>query len=136
MEELKIALEGLSTPMLAMLVVLALVQIGLEIYAIIDIVRRPVDRITGGNKLLWIIVVLFINMIGAIVYLAVGRKPAPAQDVVSAAPATERASDAADMLYGRREDALSAPVPPTEPADSSTVMDGESVPDASADDAS
>ncbi|MHB9003904.1 MAG: PLD nuclease N-terminal domain-containing protein [Coriobacteriia bacterium] len=136
MQELTTALEGLSTPMLAMLAVLVLVQIGLEVYAVIDIIRRPVDRITGGNKLLWIVVVLFINMIGAIIYLAVGRKPTPARDVASEAPATQRASDAADILYGRREDALSAPVPPTEPADSSTVASGESAHDAGTADAS
>lgn len=122
--------------MLAMLGALVLVQMGLEVYAIIDIIRRPNDHITGGNKLLWVVVVLFINMIGAIVYLAVGRKPAPAQDVAPAAPAAERASDAADMLYGQREDALSGPVPPTESPESSTVTDGDSVPDADADDAS
>lgn len=136
MQEITTALEGLSTPMIVMLAAVVLVQLGLEIYAIIDIIRRPVDRITGGNKLLWIVVVLFINMVGAIVYLAVGRKPAPAQDVARSTPTAESAADAADMLYGRREDAFSAPVPPTEPADSSTVTDGESVPDADAGDAS
>lgn len=45
-------------------------QVGLLIYCIIDILRKGVRNL---NKPLWI-AILFINMIGPIAYLILGRK--------------------------------------------------------------
>lgn len=81
------------------LAVYVVFQISLEVYAVIDIVRRPADRV-NGPKALWIAVVVLVNLIGAIVYLAVGRKPAPAVEAPSAGLAEETARDAVDTLYG------------------------------------
>ncbi len=74
-------------------------QISLEVYAVVDIVRRPADRI-NGPKALWIAIALLVNLIGAIVYFAVGRKPAPAVDAPSQTLGDEVARDAVDTLYG------------------------------------
>lgn len=94
-------LSSLPMPALVALGVLVIAQIALEVYAIVDIIRRPTDQVTGGNKLLWILLVLFVNLVGAIVYLVAGRKPA----VVAQAPRAEADSSAAqtavDTLYGQ-----------------------------------
>lgn len=50
---------------------LIVIQFGLSIYCIIDIFRNGVRNL---NKSIWILIVLFINLIGAISYLLLGRK--------------------------------------------------------------
>lgn len=93
-------LDSLSTPMLIVIGVFVVIQLSLEVYAVIDILRRPSERITGGNKWLWLAVVLLVNMIGAIVYLIVGRKPAPETGFVAAPVTGDAAQEAVDALYG------------------------------------
>jgi len=48
-----------------------LIQWGLQIYAIIDIVRKKKTR--NLSVVAWILIVLFGELIGSIVYLLVGR---------------------------------------------------------------
>jgi hypothetical protein len=49
----------------------------LVIWALIDAIKVPDDSMfKAGNKLIWVIVIVFTGFIGAIVYLAVGR-PSP-----------------------------------------------------------
>lgn len=95
-------LTALPTPVLIALGILVVVQLSLEIYAIIDIIKRPADRITGGNKALWIVLVVFVNLVGAIVYLAVGRQAAPAADDGAAPASGDAAARAVDTLYGTK----------------------------------
>ena len=59
-----------STLILALLP-LALVQLGLVIYALYDLVRRP--KVWGGNKIIWAAVILLVNFIGPVLYLTMGR---------------------------------------------------------------
>lgn len=54
---------------LAPLIVLELI---LVIAALVDLVRR--EQVTGGNKLVWGLVIVFIGTIGPIVYFVFGRK--------------------------------------------------------------
>jgi hypothetical protein len=49
-----------------------LIEIGLAIAAMVDLVRRK--KVAGDNKLLWGAVILFIGIIGPIVYFIFGRK--------------------------------------------------------------
>jgi hypothetical protein len=44
---------------------LILIELGLMIFALVDLVRRP--RVKGGNKWLWVIVILLINIVGPLV---------------------------------------------------------------------
>jgi hypothetical protein len=44
--------------------------IGMWIYALIDVLRRDFD---GNDKIVWILVVVLCNWIGALIYLFVGR---------------------------------------------------------------
>jgi len=44
------------------------------IWAIVDVVKVPDDSMfRAGNKLIWVLVVVFTHVIGAIIYFAVGR---------------------------------------------------------------
>ena len=52
------------------LLVLLIIAI-MPIIALIDILR---SKFHGNEKLIWVIVVLFLNVIGAILYFLIGRK--------------------------------------------------------------
>ncbi len=58
---------------LAILVPLVLVQITLIVLAVRDLLR-PERRVRGGNKGLWAVVIVFGELIGPLVYFAVGRE--------------------------------------------------------------
>ena len=96
---------------LVALIVLAVVELGLAAFCIVDIVRRP--AVLGGRKWVWIVLVVLFSLVGSIVYLAVGREqpPAPEPAPPGDADARSRTQAAADLLYGP------APSPPddTEP---------------------
>ena len=81
-------------------IILGVVEIGLAVFCIVDIIRRP--AVLGGHKWLWILLVVFFNLIGSIVYLAVGREHPPAAETRAEPEAAtrSRAQAAADMLYG------------------------------------
>ena len=55
------------------------------IYALVDAIRMPSDAdFKAGTQLIWILVILLAQVIGAIIYLVVGRPPGGA----TAAPRT------------------------------------------------
>lgn len=62
--------SGIGT-LLAVLIPLAVIQLGLMVWAIVDLVGR--ERVRGGNKLIWAIVIVLMTTIGPIVYLVWGR---------------------------------------------------------------
>ena len=46
------------------------------IWALVDAIRVPDDSYYGeGNKLIWVIVIVFTGFIGATIYFIVGRPP-------------------------------------------------------------
>jgi hypothetical protein len=46
------------------------------IYALVDAIRMPSDAdFNAGTQLIWILVILLAQVIGAIIYLVVGRPP-------------------------------------------------------------
>jgi hypothetical protein len=50
--------------------------LALVIWSLVDVVRMPNDAsFKTGTQIVWVIVILFAGLIGAIVYLAVGRPP-------------------------------------------------------------
>jgi hypothetical protein len=83
---------------------LLVIQAVLDVVALVDLYKRPKDRLTIANKWVWVAIILLISTIGAIVYLVIGRKPAPAAEVRPASSTATRAADAADALYGGRKD--------------------------------
>jgi Phospholipase_D-nuclease N-terminal len=94
-----------SVPVAALVAVgvLIVVQVTLDVIAFIDLYRRPVEQVVGGNKWIWVAVILLVNTIGAIIYLVAGRKPG-SDDSIRATQSSIRAEDVADALYGERED--------------------------------
>lgn len=51
-----------------------IVNLILVVWALIDTIKVPDDSMfKAGNKLIWVIVIVFTGFIGAILYLAVGR---------------------------------------------------------------
>ncbi len=50
--------------------------LALFIYALVDVIRMPNDAsFKAGTQLIWILVILLAQGIGAIIYLIVGRPP-------------------------------------------------------------
>jgi hypothetical protein len=56
---------------LPLLIPVFLLEIGLMIYCVVDIARRPKTR---GPKWMWFVIVVLINLLGSIVYLLIGRE--------------------------------------------------------------
>ena len=68
--------------------------IALLIYALVDVIRMPSDAdFKAGTQIVWVLVILLAQGIGAIIYLIVGRPPGGA-------------------AAAREQPKLSSPVPP------------------------
>lgn len=52
---------------------LVLIILGIEIFALVDLIRRDKRDVMGGNKWVWAAIILLINMVGPVLYLIVGR---------------------------------------------------------------
>lgn len=97
------ALYGtIPVPILVIVVVLGLLEIGLAIFALVDLYRRPTDRVALANKWIWMAIILLVNLVGPILYLAIARKPA-VQSEGPAAPPPNRMEQVVDSLYGPRD---------------------------------
>ncbi len=58
--------------MLPFLIPLAVVQLGLMVFALVDLARRK--EVKGGRKWPWVLVIVLLNIVGPIFYLLVGRE--------------------------------------------------------------
>ena len=88
-------------PVLAVLGILGAVEVGVDIVALVDLYRRPAKRVVGENKWIWLAVIILVNLLGAVIYLAAGRKPAQVDDATASHSPTARTEDIVDSLYGR-----------------------------------
>lgn len=52
-------------------IILILIALLLPLIALVDILR---SRFEPVNKLIWVLVVIFTNILGALLYFAIGRK--------------------------------------------------------------
>ena len=52
---------------------IVLIEIGLILYALRDLLR-PERRVRGDSKLMWGLLIVFISLLGPILYLTVGRQ--------------------------------------------------------------
>lgn len=77
-------LTSLPTAALVALVVAIVVQLALQITALIRLYRTPRDRIVFDRKWPWALIILLVNMVGAIVFLVAGRRPAAVDDTAAA----------------------------------------------------
>ena len=61
--------------LLPLLVPIIVIQLGLLVWALYDL-TRPGRRVKGDNKIVWALIIIFINLIGPILYFLVGREEA------------------------------------------------------------
>jgi DMSO reductase anchor subunit len=84
---------------------LVLVQLGLQVTALVQLARITPDRVAlGGRKWVWAIIIIFGELIGAIVWFAAGKTPVRAIESGSAAAGVPERQQAVDALYGRDGD--------------------------------
>ena len=62
------------TPYIPFLIPVVVIQLGLLIAALIHILRHKTYK--AGNRVLWIIIVVFVNIIGPILYFIIGKDDA------------------------------------------------------------
>ncbi len=104
----------------ALLVVIGLFSLldwTLKIVALVNLLPRPNERIRFRNRWVWVAVILVANLIGPVLYLALGRLPETLSDdqFVVDLPARDRARAAVEVLYGpRRDDATGRSEPEAE----------------------
>lgn len=100
-----VPLSELPVGVLVALGVFAVFQIGIEIYALVKMFQTPEDQLAFGKRWVWVLIILFVNLIGAIIFLVAGRKPVMVAEPSSAqqAPVTDRARRATDVLYGGKD---------------------------------
>ncbi len=53
------------------LIPVVIIQLALLVTALVDLIRREQ---TSGPKWVWVLVILFVNIIGPIIYFVIGRK--------------------------------------------------------------
>ncbi len=58
--------------MLPYMVPLIIVEVALLVVALVDLAKRK--HVTGGNKIIWVLVTVCIHIIGPVIYLIAGRK--------------------------------------------------------------
>ncbi|HKU11518.1 MAG TPA: PLD nuclease N-terminal domain-containing protein [Sinomonas sp.] len=83
---------------IAAVVLLGLAQVTLAVVALVDLYRRPIGELTFGNKIIWAVAIILLNIVGPILYFAAGRRRPPAEDAEAAAPSVQP-RDVADALY-------------------------------------
>lgn len=73
---------GISELILMLFVFLAIPQFILFIIALVDILK---SEFAGNDKLIWILVIIFLSLLGPILYFLIGRKnkiqPPPAAKI-------------------------------------------------------
>ena len=83
---------------------LAVVEITVGVIALVDLYRRPIDQVVLANKWVWVAIILLVNIIGPIIYLMAGRRPATLIDDAAPPESTSvRTENVADTLYGPRD---------------------------------
>ena len=65
----------MDTQVLLLLSPLIVISLGLLLYALYDL-SRPGRRVKGGNKLVWLVIILLVSTFGPLVYLLAGREEA------------------------------------------------------------
>jgi hypothetical protein len=100
-----LSLSALPVWALVALALLVVAEIILDVIALVDLYRRPVDQVIFANKWIWLAIILAVNTVGAIIYLLAARKPPVfTDDSAPAKPKSVGSDDIADILYGPRDD--------------------------------
>lgn len=65
-------LGGVGVAEILLILLIGIVPIGLFIYAILDLVKR--DFSDSSVKIIWGLVIVFMPLLGSVIYLIAGRK--------------------------------------------------------------
>jgi len=60
----------ISGPQILIILIMLLLGFIPSLIALIDILK---SKFNGNDKIIWVLVVLFFNLVGAIIYFAIGR---------------------------------------------------------------
>lgn len=61
--------------MLPLLIPVIIIEISLLVIAILDLLKR--EYVRGGNKIVWALLIVFVSIIGPVIYLIAGRQEKP-----------------------------------------------------------
>ena len=64
---------SIDPTILLLLVPILGIQLGLLVWGLYDL-TRPERRVKGDSKVVWALIIIFINIIGPILYFLVGRE--------------------------------------------------------------
>ncbi len=64
-----------SHPVLLGVAVVA--EVALKVIALVTLSRTPRERVRMGVRWPWAVIIVLVNTIGSVVFLVLGRKPAP-----------------------------------------------------------
>ena len=60
---------------IALLLPVVAIQLGLMVAALFDL-EKDDRRVRGGNKIVWVLIVVFLNIVGPLAYFLAGREDA------------------------------------------------------------
>src|SRR5689334_18846899 len=91
--------RGISAPLSIAIIALGVIQLTLQIWALVDLMKRPAPT---QRKVVFAAVIVLIGLVGAIAYLAVGRTMLEETSEVGGAASSNEAARkrALDQLYG------------------------------------
>ncbi len=88
----------MTGPQMALIAALIVVQVTLMVIALVILFRTPTARLTAPRPV-WLLV-CFVQFVGPITFLLLGRKPAPQADQ-RRSPQSATVEQVVDELYGR-----------------------------------
>jgi hypothetical protein len=98
---------SISLSLVIALVVLGLIELGLLVFALVSLIRRPVAGVRGRTKLPWALIIILVSWIGPLLYFALGRVDIPldesGQRGDGGPPPVQRAEDTIDLLYEQKD---------------------------------
>lgn len=66
-------MDQIPGQLLAIIVPLAVLQLGLLVWGLIDLTRTE-RRVRGDSKVVWALIIIFIGIFGPLLYFLVGRE--------------------------------------------------------------
>jgi ABC-2 type transport system ATP-binding protein len=92
-------MSDFPSELLLLVVPLVIVELGLTVLGLWDL-TRPGRRVRGGSRLMWALIILFINVLGPIIYFAAGREEREDEATADGAAASAGAPPAPGAVSG------------------------------------
>ncbi|MFE5207688.1 hypothetical protein [Streptomyces sp. NPDC056600] len=73
-------LSSIPTPVLIALGVLLLLHLALVVLCLVLLARTSADRLVFGRKWPWVLIVVGVNLIGSVLFLALSRRPCAVEE--------------------------------------------------------